>query len=683
MWQTIAVGPTSNSGGTLTIQTNYTQGQYNALNPQPRVVGLVGTSPYLTTIQNPNPQVTGSFGYSVSLNDEWLAVGSPYESGSKGAVFMFRKLNGNNLSWSFIQTLPTPSNIGVGDNFGLSIGMNKATSSLSWSMIVGSAKPSSSNAYIYEFNGTNWVNTVTLLPDNTTIYPLPFYPTLPIPTVYPNTMDSFGHSVAMYQDSVIIGAPTDRIIQEFSGSSYYQQGAVYFFQRCVPNVLGANYYFVRKSYGNQNIMKNNLLGWSVSIYDQYAVSGSTKLNALSCSICYLRGSMFQEHFCGGDLSETLNGQFILYNQITGSITTSIDWDVTNIYQIKKRLLSPYRAYGWDAYISNQFVIIGSPMLISGSNTIMDLDPLTGSFTGSVGILGDLSGKAYIYNLKNLRPNFYVGNVFYRNGKIVIMTSGSNFDGLQLNNTVTNEYDYDLDFTSKQTVYEKQVVCPVDIGEFNVSTNPSAIVLPQAEFDINKNGQFDFQDCDVLLRYMAYKNTQFTSNPSTDWTSSILDTTTNEEVTVYNMYSSSWTGTDNLFSSSYSAINNTMYNDLDLNNDNKMNYNDMFILWKYFIYRLTQKNYNSYITPSSKNKYLSSVIDYLNSKTLRGKPPQINPNFLDYRVLSNADPTGSYLAPTVTTIGLYNGCDLVATAKLGSPIKITPDFPINFVVKIDF
>ena len=68
---------------------------------------------------------------------------------------------------------------------------------------------------------------------------------------------------------------------------------------------------------------------------------------------------------------------------------------------------------------------------------------------------------------------------------------------------------------------------------------------------------------------------------------------------------------------------------------------------------------------------------------RNQPPQIKSNFLDYVSLSKTDPTGSYLAPYVTGIGLYSGADLIAVAKLGSPIKITPDFPINFVVKMDF
>jgi hypothetical protein len=110
---------------------------------------------------------------------------------------------------------------------------------------------------------------------------------------------------------------------------------------------------------------------------------------------------------------------------------------------------------------------------------------------------------------------------------------------------------------------------------------------------------------------------------------------------------------------------------------------MNILWKYFIHRLTQKNYETYITPNSKRKYLSDIIGFLNSRTLLGVAPQIKPDFISYSELSKLDPTGSYLAPTVTSIGLYCGTELVAIAKLGSPIKITPDYPINFVVKMDY
>jgi len=299
-------------------------------------------------------------------------------------------------------------------------------------------------------------------------------------------------------------------------------------------------------------------------------------------------------------------------------------------------------------------------------------------------IDDLSGKAYIYNLKNLRPNFYVGNVFYRNGKVVIMASGSAFEGLLLSNADNPSYEYDLSFKSKLVVFEKQIVCAVDIGEFNVSTNPTAVILPTASFDINNNGKFDFQDCDVLLKYMMFKNTELLGVPITDWSSSVLNTSTNEEVSVYNMYNSQFpNGSSALFTSSYSYINNNLFNDLDFNQDNRINILDMDILWKYFINRLNQKNYGTYITPNSQRKFLSDILDFINEKTLRGFAPAINSNFLDYARLSQADPTGSYLAPYVTSIGLYQGTELVAVAKLGSPIKITPDFPMNFIVKMDF
>jgi hypothetical protein len=66
---------------------------------------------------------------------------------------------------------------------------------------------------------------------------------------------------------------------------------------------------------------------------------------------------------------------------------------------------------------------------------------------------------------------------------------------------------------------------------------------------------------------------------------------------------------------------------------------------------------------------------------------INPlkvgGFADYLYSGSVDPTGSYLAPYITTIGLYdNDLNMVAVAKLPQPIKSLPDYPINFIVRFD-
>lgn len=59
------------------------------------------------------------------------------------------------------------------------------------------------------------------------------------------------------------------------------------------------------------------------------------------------------------------------------------------------------------------------------------------------------------------------------------------------------------------------------------------------------------------------------------------------------------------------------------------------------------------------------------------------SFDDYEISGSVDPTGSYLAPYISTIGLYDEeLNLVAVAKLPQPIKSLPDYPLNFIVRFD-
>ena len=63
--------------------------------------------------------------------------------------------------------------------------------------------------------------------------------------------------------------------------------------------------------------------------------------------------------------------------------------------------------------------------------------------------------------------------------------------------------------------------------------------------------------------------------------------------------------------------------------------------------------------------------------------KINPLFSEYDFSSSIDPTGSYLAPYITTIGLYdNELNMVAVAKLARPMKSLPDYPLNFIIRFD-
>jgi hypothetical protein len=93
------------------------------------------------------------------------------------------------------------------------------------------------------------------------------------------------------------------------------------------------------------------------------------------------------------------------------------------------------------------------------------------------------------------------------------------------------------------------------------------------------------------------------------------------------------------------------------------------------------------TPNPGVKYIrklstletGEVLDYRYSGTTGSRKA----GFEDYDLNSSVDSTGSFLAPFITTIGLYDdNCDLIAVAKLPQPIKSEPDIPVNFIVRFD-
>lgn len=635
---------------------------------------------FVTLFDNPDPNVSESFGRAVSINNSWIAVGSPYVSQSRGMVYVYQNQSvGNQYSWSLFQKLEVSATVPEAQ-FGTTLKLNKSDGTLSQSMVVGCGNLVNNEAYYFEFISGSWQQTFVFHP-TTDIYPLTignFPPYNPIIHA-PSGTSGFGAAVSTYDNSVIIGSWSDRSVYEFSGSTLYQQGSAYIFEKC--DGVPTNFKMVFKTYGTPLTLKNNRMGYAVDIAKDSAIVGIPKIDNLGIISCYVQGTLDQLHQCTSDLENTLTGQAMLLQRNT----SSGEWGITNVYQRKKQYLNPYRSFGNSVAIDERSMVVGAPMLFIDQNRIVNLN-----VTSSSGVvLGDITGKSYIYNMANLRDEFHVGNVFYRNGKVVIMTSGSMFDGLFFNKLNSNTYEYDLQFKGQHTIFEKQVVCSVNPGEFNISTNPTAIHRLTSSFSLNSNGRFDFQDMDVVMRYMQYKNTSILGLPvSTDWSSSII--VTDDEKSLYDFYvtQGGYNAEETSIMASESILrweftDTWVQNVLDLNQDNKIDIRDMNIMWKYFSNRLTQENYATYITPSCNRKQFSDVIDYMDNLTQRHAVPEINHGFLDYERNVALDKTGSFLAPLATTIGIYDGLDLVAVAKLGNPIKITPELPFNFVVKLDY
>jgi len=116
------------------------------------------------------------------------------------------------------------------------------------------------------------------------------------------------------------------------------------------------------------------------------------------------------------------------------------------------------------------------------------------------------------------------------------------------------------------------------------------------------------------------------------------------------------------------------------NDETGSFTDSFGLVRYVVYNPGQK----YIRKSQMMEN-GNILDlrYKGSVSSSVTNDWIYAGFEHWEVSGSTDRTGSFLAPMITTIGLYDEhCNLVAVAKLPTPIKSLPDHPINFIIRFD-
>lgn len=181
----------------------------------------------------------------------------------------------------------------------------------------------------------------------------------------------------------------------------------------------------------------------------------------------------------------------------------------------------------------------------------------------------------------------VGNVSYEHG-IITITKSTDF--------TTEIVNFQLEYKGTNTIYENEYYIIVGEDEFNVSTNPTAIV--EVGGTLASASVFDFSS---------------TSNDKNTYT------------------------------------------------------------YKYHIDGVKYIKKKSTLSDGTELDY--NITSLYDGVTKGG--------FGDYEISSSIDQTGSYLAPYITTIGLYDdSMTMVAVAKLGKPIKSLPDFPVNFIVRID-
>jgi hypothetical protein len=139
-------------------------------------------------------------GYSIDLSGTTAIIGA-YQDGGVGSAYIY-EFDGTN--WVQTQQLTAPAGAATDDNFGWSVGISGATA------IVGSRSNDTGGSnrgsvYIYEFNGANWVQTQQLQASDAA------------------NEDAFGTSVAISGNVAIVGA-------EFADNGASNTGSAYIFE---------------------------------------------------------------------------------------------------------------------------------------------------------------------------------------------------------------------------------------------------------------------------------------------------------------------------------------------------------------------------------------------------------------------------------------------------------------------
>ena len=660
---------------------------------------------------------SNSFGTSVSITNKYLAIGSPSENSKRGQVYIYQ-FSASKYKLESVLT-PDPTLYPKQRGFGYSVSLDKNNQNR---IVIGSNQLSQSRVYLYQSSSGGWglKQTFQQVTGSLSVENSVF-------NWYPVSLKncSYGKSVSIYDKIIVVGAPTDLVYYEYSGSTIQRQrGAFYVYSTnpCDAKPTGS-YNFISKLYGDENTFKDNFLGESVCVYDNKILAGSPKRYFPFSSI-FVSGSLnFYENISDGNDfgASTFLGQ-ALYYLVTGSnLVKMTDYPIS---KRKQNDNSPFQAFGSAVSIYGDNLVIGSPIPLlrdyylntpyiteSGSALVTNrsLD-LTGSVylegcdvTSSVVFLQieqsvttdtgapvyvalceevpdspytSIEGSAFIYNSSDLQKNFNVGNVFYNNNRVVINNTGSGLNLISRNPANPNESYIYMDYESLIQLNEKQYICTIEPGEFNISTNPTSVTGSVINYGIVNKTDFDFNNLDLILRYINYK---LTSPRSEHWWSNMISG--DVEVSILSFYSSSYVDyQSNKLTEDLKCILATKT--YDVNNDGKVDFQDGNAIWKYFINNLTFQNYQNYTNPNSKRNTYDGMIKFLDNNTGKGSRDYTKKEFFNYPYSSSIDPTGSYLAPYITQVGLYSGADLVAIAKLAQPIKNSGELPINIAVKWD-
>ncbi len=536
----------------------------------------------------------------------------------------------------------------------------------------------------------------------------------------------FGYSVSTNGKYIAVGAPRDTFAD-------YNIGAVYFYEYEIPvecsQSIGVDkeVRFIDRLYANTIQLETNDFGTSVSMNHNRLIVGAPIDFQSRVEVEITGSNKFSvdgvTDFFGRNDIRSIDGNFYIFDLVQSfELEKKVNWT--------KRLGFPNRRFGYDVSIGNTLISIGAPLYSytdSTSSLFTDEMYMDTPSNWEDSASYEMRGSAFSYNISDLNDSSAIGNVFYKNGTFVLTHTGSQFSKVFF--TTGSEQGYTLEYKGQQTINEQEIIVSINPGEFNVSTNPTGLIN-DIPFDVNGDGLFDVNDMAVLLKYingepvvdLSKLGDSIGSEQNYKWWNNGPILTESEDLLLASALFDNVSTLGFLTPERYEYITTHLVNTGLLNIDGnydvlnplpkgKIDPKDALIIFYYFNNQLTPSILSDLIDDTSSRRYVRDITSYLDRMTgnssaglltrtqaniLKNRSGSvetpmygtnngslIDPNFLNFSESSSLNRTGSYLAPYITTIGLYNESELIAVAKLGKPVKNLIDYPLNIAVRFDF
>jgi hypothetical protein len=539
----------------------------------------------------------------------------------------------------------------------------------------------------------------------------------------------FGVSIDANENYLVIGDSSDRKYSR--GGTINEGGAVYIYEITSSTQIE----FKHKLYGDFQAEElfTSKFGNSVSLLEDDLLVGSHCVD--SSTIEVTGGDIIADDYYLGTSTlseETYNSASGEKNAVEGrAFYYRLSSDTPTLMKkikMNKQKESVRRQYGYSVSLSADYMYVGLPVIGNfpfselttfdnhGLSVVRDhkINPYEtrsreamfahyNTFSES-DISQDgknLTGQVLAYKTESVRfsNRLQVGNVFYKNG-VLVFTHMEN----HLKNLLRGKFlnGYEVEFLGTHTLYETEILCGVTPNEFNVSTNPTSLIHNQILYDINNDGKFDIRDLIYIYKFL----TGYT-NVTTLKSDEITDGEVPGGISVE--HDTMWPNSDVLLTESEDAIlmffereaENVILDDyektlpilknlkdaghFDIDNDGNSGSADAKLIIRYFKGNEGFDLVRGLLNKKSQRRIPRDIVEFLDEKTGKNNGVQILPDFERYTDLEKLIKDGKTLeamCPYVTTIGLYSGLDLVGLAKLAKPTKITPNYPINFLIKYD-